>query len=191
MDEITLPFEPQPIKPRRGFSLGSILLLGIILMIAAFFGVALVRQHQGQPEAGPAPDFAFTTFDGETLNLSDLQGQIVVLNFWASWCEPCETEAPELENFWRTYRDQGVVVLGITWSDTPSNTRKFIEKYDITYLNAPDLGTRITGLYNIYNIPETFVINREGEVIRFIKGATTEAELLSIIGPLLNTEPDL
>lgn len=193
MDDITLPFEnpPQPNTPRRGFGFGAILLLGIIVMIAAFFGAALLRQHQTQPEAGPAPDFSFTTFDGEALNLSDLRGKIIVLNFWASWCVPCHTEAPELENFWRTYRDQDVVVLGIAWTDIQSNSRDFIETYNITYPNATDVGTRITGLYNVNNVPESFVIDRNGDIVRFLKGATTEAELISIITPLLNTEPDL
>lgn len=193
MDEITFPFEnpPQPITPQRGFSLGSIVLLAVIVMIAAFFGVALLRQHQTQPESGPAPDFTFTTFEGQTLNLSDLQGEIIVLNFWASWCVPCHTEAPELENFWRSYQDQGVTVLGITWSDTQRNSQDFITRYDITYPNAADLGTRITGLYNVNNVPESFVINREGEIVRFLKGATSEAELIEIITPLLNPEPAL
>ncbi|NDJ33413.1 MAG: TlpA family protein disulfide reductase, partial [Chloroflexi bacterium] len=81
-----------------------------VLMIAiGVMGLVLVRSFAGPADAGPAPDFTLTTYSGETYSLDELEGQVIVLNFWASWCAPCAEEAPDLEATWQAYRDQGVV----------------------------------------------------------------------------------
>ncbi|MFO7321613.1 MAG: TlpA disulfide reductase family protein [Chloroflexota bacterium] len=182
---IELLDEPQPPVKKRGLGLGSIVLLGAIVVVAAIFGLALARQKQTQPTAGAAPDFTVTTFDGETIRLSDLRGQIVVLNFWASWCGPCEQEAPALEAIWQRYRDQDVVVLGIAYVDNPSNSLQFIERFGLTYPNAPDAGTVISDAYNIQGVPETFIIDRDGNITEFILAQVTEQGLTASLDRLL------
>jgi peroxiredoxin len=146
------------------------------------FGIALARQQQMQPTSGLAPDFSFTTFDSQTMQLSDFRGKVVVINFWASWCVPCADEAPELEAAWRQYQPRGdVVFLGIAYADNGPRSVEFIERYGISYLNAPDLGTRISEDYNIRGVPETFIINQEGEIVEFIYAGVTQQQLSTII----------
>lgn len=173
--------ETPPDPPRRGLGPGSIVLLIGLVAVAAVFGAALLLRQQTQPTTGPAPDFTLTTLDGSQVRLSDLKGRVVVLNFWASWCGPCRDEAPALQAVWERYRDRGVVLLGVAYTDTERGARAFIDEFSQTYPNGLDIGTRISEMYHIQGVPETFIINRQGEVVRFIMEPVTEATLVDQI----------
>lgn len=139
-----------------------------VLLLILFLG--LMRTQEGPVSIGKkAPDFTLITFDGEEYRLSDLQGKVVVLNFWASWCKPCEQEAADLENAWRYYQPEGeVIFLGVAWTDTEKKSLGYLEKFDITYPNGPDLGTRISQAYRTTGVPETYIIDKEGN-LAFVK----------------------
>lgn len=172
--------------PRRGLTPGMLVVVMGVLALIIVIGVMFLRVQQGQPDSGLAPDFTLTTYDGQTITLSDLRGQIVIVNFWASWCGPCRQEAPTLENIWRRYRDRGVTLIGITYADEDDNARAFIDEYDLTYPIGPDRGTTISGdLYNIRGVPETFIIDQTGHVRQFILSVVTDEQLTGAIETLL------
>jgi len=111
-----------------------------------------------------------------------------MLNFWASWCKPCEQEAAELEEAWRFYEESDqVVFLGIAWTDTPDNSIIYLKRFNITYPNGPDLGSRISAIFNRnLGVPETYFIDRNG-IMRSIKIGpfTSVSEIKASIEPLL------
>lgn len=184
-DILNTDAQPQP-QQSGGLGAGSIAVIAAIVVAAVIFGFALVQQSQTQPTDGKAPDFEFTTFDGETMRLSDLRGKVVVINFWASWCIPCKDEAPELRAAWQHYAERGdVVFLGIAYADNGPRSMEFMAEYGLDYMNAPDLGTRISELYNIQGVPETFIIDKDGNVAEFIYAGVNQEQLYRMIDPLL------
>jgi cytochrome c biogenesis protein CcmG, thiol:disulfide interchange protein DsbE len=134
----------------------------------------------------PAPAFSLTTFDGKVVSLESLRGQVVVLNFWASWCYPaCYEEAPILEASWRQYQKEGVTVLGVAIQDKEPASLDFIQRFGLTFPNAPDPAGRVSIDYGVYGVPETFLIDRRGMIRRKHVGAVTEAAFREGIAPLL------
>ena len=122
------------------------------------------------PDLGPA---------GTEIGLADLEGRPVVLNFWASWCDPCRAEAPILEEVWRNYRDRGVVVLGIDTQDLSENAIAFLDETGTTYPSVRDGSSRTEEDYEATGVPETFLIDQEGRIaLRFV-GQVTAAEQIT------------
>lgn len=117
-----------------------------------------------------APDFEVTRFNGETLRLSDLHGQVVVLNFWASWCPPCRREMPSFEQAWLGSRDDGVVFVGLATGDLEADARAFAEHVGVTYPLGLDLDGAVANEYLVRVMPTTYFIDREGLVQRKLSG---------------------
>lgn len=166
----------------------KILLWGGLLVLLVILGVGLFRSQQGQVNVGePAPDFELNTFSGETYRISDLKGSVVVINFWASWCESCKPEAKDLEDAYQSYLSRGdVVFLGVDYVDTEPEALAYLEEFGITYPNGPDLRTKISQAYRIRGVPETFVINQAGIITHLQIGPFRSlAEIQSYIDPLL------
>jgi cytochrome c biogenesis protein CcmG/thiol:disulfide interchange protein DsbE len=173
-------------KPRA--TLGQILVWTAVLTLLIIIAIGLMAQQQPPIAQGkPAPDFTLSTFDGQTFNTADLRGKVLVINFWASWCKPCEQEAADLEAAWRYYKDRGdVVFLGIAWTDTEPNSLRYLTKFDITYPNGPDLGTRISQRYRTTGVPETYIVDQDGILVnKKISPYQSLAEIKAAIDPLL------
>lgn len=157
-----------------------------LLLLLAFLGWGLYKSQQGQVQQGSAPDFSLAGFDGRTVTLSQLRGKVVIINFWASWCPPCREEAAYLEQTWRKYQDRGVVFIGVDYVDTEKEARAYIQEFDITYINGPDLGTRISQAYNIKGVPETFYVDKKGQLRGIKVGPLKAPELDNQIDELLS-----
>ena len=113
----------------------------------------------------PASSFKLTAFDGKPLSLEALRGQVVVVNFWASWCYPaCYEEAPTLERAWKTYKDRGLMMVGVNFQDKDEPARRFLTQFGHTFPNAPDPAGRVSVDYGVYGVPETYFIDRKGRV---------------------------
>jgi cytochrome c biogenesis protein CcmG/thiol:disulfide interchange protein DsbE len=112
----------------------------------------------------PAPEFALTTLDGDTLRLSDLRGQVVVLNFWASWCLPCLQEHPLLVAADERWRDRGVRIVGVVYQDSPANARQWLQERGGEWRHVLDPRSRLSIEYGLFGVPETFFIDRRGVI---------------------------
>ena len=181
---------------KRGVRTSTQIIIWVVLTaLLVMVGLGLKKAQNPIIRIGSeVPNFPLTMFEGYShqgateINFSDLRGKVVVINFWASWCKPCEQEAAELEEAWRFYKDDGeVVFLGIAWTDTPTNSMEYLKRFDITYPNGPDLGSRISSIFNRnLGVPETYFINREGVVSSIKIGPfTSVGEIQATVDPLL------
>jgi cytochrome c biogenesis protein CcmG, thiol:disulfide interchange protein DsbE len=133
-------------------------------------------------EAGktpPAPHFALPRLgSGGELALTSLRGKAVVVNFWASWCKPCKDEVPLLEQAWRKYRSDGLVVIGIDYDDFKGDAVRFAKRYGATYPIVHDREKSTVNDYGVIGVPETFFVNRQGKLVgERVTGAVNEAQL--------------
>ncbi|HYT80024.1 MAG TPA: TlpA disulfide reductase family protein [Actinomycetota bacterium] len=156
--------------------------LGCVARLTALFAFGLKRDPTviRSPLIGrAAPDFALPMLDGSgTVRLSDLRGQVVVINFWASWCAACREEHPNFVVAWERYRDQGVVFLGIVYQDSPSSARAYMRAMGGDWPNLVDPGARTALAYGVYGVPETFFIRPDG-VVDYKRIGATSYDLLS------------
>jgi cytochrome c biogenesis protein CcmG/thiol:disulfide interchange protein DsbE len=164
---------------------GLIVAFAVILALLGLLAWGLRKVQAGPVESGMAPDFTLTSFDARTLTLSELRGQVVIINFWASWCPPCREEAAYLEQTWRKYKDQGVIFIGVDWVDTEKEALAYMDEFDLTYFNGPDIGTRIAQAYNIQGVPETFYVAKNGQLRGVHIGPLKSPELDQKIEELL------
>ena len=184
------PIEDAPRKKKMG--IGGILMWVGVIGLLGLLGWGLINSTAPRPEVGqPAPDYDMEFFSGyewdgkSTAKLSDMEGKVVVMNFWAAWCVECKVEADDLEQVWRKYADDDVVFVGIAWADVEPNSLAYMKEFGITYPNAPDLGTDIGDQYEITGVPETFIIDKTGEIAHVQIGPIQENMLDSIISQLL------
>jgi cytochrome c biogenesis protein CcmG/thiol:disulfide interchange protein DsbE len=157
-------------------------------------GLGLKRTQQGTVQPGDKiPEFELALYSGYEYNgkaaiaLADLRGKVVLINFWASWCKPCEQEAASLEGAWKSYQSRGdVVFVGVDYVDTEPAARKFMKKFGNTYPNGADLGTRISQMFRTKGVPETYILDTQG-VLRYVKIGPFASvdEIRGVIDPLL------
>ena len=143
--------------------------------------------QSGETRLRQAPDFTLQLFSGETLRLADLRGKPVLINYWAAWCPPCRDEAPVLERVWQEYRAKDVVFVGVDIWDSEDEARKFLDRYGISYPNGQDPRGTTAIDYAVRGIPETFFVDRQGQITRKWNGPLSESRLRTfldeIVGP--------
>jgi cytochrome c biogenesis protein CcmG/thiol:disulfide interchange protein DsbE len=182
---------------RRGIPVWVQILIWMgLFSLLIILGLGLFRAQNPIISIGSkVPDFRLELFDGyqykneNQVSLASLRGKVVVVNFWASWCITCADEAPVMEAAWRYYEPDGqVAFLGVDYTDVDSKALDFLSKFEITYPNGPDLGTRITPIFNrSIAMPETYIVDQQG-ILQYkqIGPFQSFAEIRSAVDPLLS-----
>ncbi|MEE8045656.1 MAG: TlpA disulfide reductase family protein [Dehalococcoidia bacterium] len=132
--------------------------LCIVLLAAETFAVGLREE---------APDFTLKSLEGSNLRLEEYRGQVVLINFWASWCGPCRQEMPVLDRLHHRYEDTGFAVLGINVEGDSGSAQEIVDKTNVTFPILLDDGQKVSELYSLEAMPSTVVVDRDG-VIRYI-----------------------
>lgn len=199
-------------RPVRYLAHSVALLLGAGLLALIFYGVTAQAPNtsiddslaRGQTPA--APTFALAVLQpgtlgpklmatmrpilaGHAVSLRELRGQRIVLNFWASWCDPCRQEAPLLERAWRAARRRGVLFLGLDMQDIPAEAKGFLRQYGSDYLNVRDPTNAVAQRYGATGLPETFFITPSGRVVDHVIGVSTSEDLRAGIAATATGQP--
>ena len=154
----------------------------------ALLGFGLTRDARQLPSAlvgQQAPSFSAPTLSGDTLRSESLRGEVVVLNFWASWCIPCRQEHGVLRRAERRYADDEVRIVGVVYQDRPEAARRFMRQLGGDWPSILDPGSRVAIDYGVYGVPETFFLGPDGVVARKHIGPVTDEVLEGTVDSLL------
>jgi thiol-disulfide isomerase/thioredoxin len=133
---------------------------GVLLVLATVF----VAGAQAEVLEGPAPDFTLKSRSGENIKLSELRGDVVMINFWASWCGPCREEMPLLEGMYKKYGDLGFVLLGVNVEEDSSKAAELLRDVPVTFPILYDNTNEVTKKYNVVAMPSTVMVGRDGKM---------------------------
>lgn len=166
-----------------------ILFLVMVGLIGYALYQAVTQDEKSQLQEGEkAPNFALTTLEGETVQLSDYRGKAVLLNFWGTWCEPCRTEMPALQIAYNEYKKQGFEVLAVNIAETDVAVSSFVQQYQLNFPVLMDRNREVTELYDIVPIPSSFFIDKEGNISKIVEGPLNLDQLRLHILPILPKE---
>jgi len=159
-----------------------------VLAVLGLLGYGLLTKSEESLAVGdPAPDKELSTLDGRSNGrIADYRGRWVLVNFWASWCEPCRDEAPVLEHFYRRHRAQRFIVLGIDLDDNTEDAGAFVGRYHLTYPQLRDGdGRERRDAYGMTGFPESFLIDPDGDLALIRRGPVTAEYLNELVLPLI------
>jgi peroxiredoxin len=139
----------------------KVLTLGFTIALASTASASTVKVSE------QAPDFTLKTLNGPNLRLEEYRGQVVLINFWASWCGPCRQEMPILDRLHQRYEDTGFAVLGVNVEGDPKPAQKIVDKTNVTFPVLIDEGQAVSELYELEAMPSTVVVDRDG-VVRYV-----------------------
>ena len=158
-----------------------IIFLGIIGYIALFSQDTLITLSQKEKvknalqDINKAPDFTLQALDDSSYTLSKMEGKVVLINFWATWCGPCRMEIPEFNELQKTYNERGLNILGISVSDNKKQlknfTKSFAVDYPLLYGSAKDMNKIMRDYDGVYAVPSSFLIGKNGNIIWKYPGA--------------------
>ncbi|MEE4245994.1 MAG: TlpA disulfide reductase family protein [Kangiellaceae bacterium] len=135
----------------------------ITLLVLALFSWSTLAKEVKEP----APDFTLKSMSGENVKLSELRGNVVMVNFWASWCGPCRQEMPLLDNFYKKYNKLGFVLLGVNVEEDSSKAQGYLREVPVTFPILFDNTNSVSKMYDVDAMPSTVLIDREGN-LRFL-----------------------
>jgi cytochrome c biogenesis protein CcmG, thiol:disulfide interchange protein DsbE len=152
----------------------NVVLVGLVVLIFVSLTYWILRLRAGTPQevavGESAPNFELPALGHGTAGLGEYRHQVVVLNFWATWCPPCVEEAPSLEKFAEQMRSEGVAVIGVSVDQDQAELEKFVAEYGLTFPIARDPNQDLAGRYGTSKFPETYILDRDGRVAEKIVG---------------------
>lgn len=137
-------------------------LKAVILFLLCVF-LLMPLSHAGTV-SGPAPDFTLKSRSGENLKLSEYRGDVVMINFWASWCAPCRQEMPLLEELYKKYSDLGFTLLAVNVEEDSSKADDLLKEIPVTFPVLFDNTNKVSKLYNVVAMPSTVIVDRDGNM---------------------------
>ncbi|MCY8936810.1 thiol-disulfide oxidoreductase ResA [Peribacillus frigoritolerans] len=164
-------------KKRRLISRTIILLLLGAALVFALYTNFTKDKNESLRKGSDAPNFVLTDMEGKEHKLSDYKGKGVFLNFWGTYCKPCEYEMPYMENQYKSFKDQGVEILAVNVGESDYAVDNFITKHDLTFPVMIDKGREVENAYRVDILPVSFLVDKEGKVIDIITGALTEESI--------------
>jgi len=164
-------------------------ILFTFILLSGLVWVFISADHTGSTTDGAipapregflAPDFTLQTLDGETVTLSDLRGQAVLINLWATWCPPCRAEMPAIQKLYAEYKDQGfeVMAVNMTYQDIPTAVLPFTQEHALTFPVLLDETGDVASKYELRSLPSSFFINRDGFIQEVVIGGPMSEALL-------------
>ncbi|HET7567007.1 MAG TPA: TlpA disulfide reductase family protein [Gaiellaceae bacterium] len=154
---------------------GQLVALALVAGLLALLVWKLTHQQHAPKVGTAAPAFTLRRLDGPgSVSLASLRGKPVVLNFWASWCIPCKSEARALEQTWSRYRGR-VAFVGVDYHDVTGDALRFVAAHRLTFPMVQDGSGDVTGRYGISQVPETYVLGRDGRIVAHLAGPITGA----------------
>lgn len=156
---------------RRGLSSSKAMMTSRrTLLSAALAAVTVLGVAAGAAALGTgsrAPEIGLRDLEGRRIQLGALRGKVVIVDFWASWCEPCKQELPALDELYGKYKDDGLVVIGVSVDRDESNAKKFLRRTPVSFPVVHDAGHRVAGRYEPPKMPSSYVIDKRG-VVRYV-----------------------
>ncbi|WP_332649315.1 thiol-disulfide oxidoreductase ResA [Lysinibacillus sp. 54212] len=172
-------------KQRRSVIRGIILALLAIAIGYTVFSTLTKDKVEILKVGSQAPDFELVDLNGNTHRLSDYKGQGVFLNFWGTWCEPCEREMPAMNRQYTAYKSQGVQTLAINIAQSDFEVKSYVKTMGLTFPVAIDKTKSVMEAYNVTNLPATILINPEGKVEKIITGEMSEASIAAYMEAIM------
>jgi len=178
------------ITRRRTWLLAGVGATVVVIVALLMTGLGRDPSVIASPLVGrAAPNFTLPQLDGPPVTLSKLRGQVVVINFWASWCAECQVEQAALDRTWQQFQDSGVVVIGVNFEDSTGAARSYVRTQGVTYPVVEDASSQAALAYGLRGVPETFVVNQAGRVVNRVFGPVDAAALSSEIDSMLLASP--
>ncbi|WP_044340132.1 thiol-disulfide oxidoreductase ResA [Rossellomorea aquimaris] len=166
-------------KKKRRLLIRTIILIVLTSAVAYTLYANFTKDERGQLKVGDqAPDFVLEDMEGNKHRLSDYEGQGVFLNFWGTWCKPCEREMPYMNNQYKKYKDQGVQILAVNVGESDFLINRFVSKHGLEFPILVDKEEEVQNAYGIDPLPTTFLINPQGEIEKIITGTMSEEDII-------------
>lgn len=164
-------------------------LFAVIIIVALLFSCTKKKEDDaglpGPNVGSPAPLFTLKDIDGKEVSLNDFKGKVILVNFWATWCKPCQEEMDDLESAYKKNNDKGLVILGVDVREEKKDVLEFLKRYKVSYPILMDFDGKVVKDYQVMGVPTTYFIDRDGIIRDRIFGGMNELVIEAKLEDLL------